>query len=504
MGILYGIQVRPTSFIRKILSAACCWLAFAHVWSVLAAESGRTASKIAVVAVVIEEGQTDTLKMAEGVGRKLSPYDQFNVIPADEVRRLLGGPGAIEAATEDLEKLERMYQEAYLKSYSFEYQEAVKKLNEVLKRLEKAPDRPSRWGLFINANIHLGKSLSNLKKKKAAQEAFKMVLRSRPEMKLTQKEHPVKDVNLWEKARSQVKKAEKGKLILDTDPSGAEVFLDGETVGFTPFIREFPRGRYHLKIHHKASGLSYRRWVDVGDEISRFRIDLDFESSLLTGLPQPAIKLPEGKIEVPEKWLLMLGERLGIRHLVVIEKGVEEQSAYWSASLFDLGSGRLERKIRVEESGNTTGDVARFIATGEVPEKGVVEDKITEPTVGEVEAKKSAAKTSEDLKVVSKMTEQPWYRKWWPYTVVGAVLLGSGVAANLVANDYYGDASGLASKRDAADAWMGVAIGGYVLAGVSIILGIVLDVTWDDYDSSPKLVPVVGQGEVGITWTFSF
>ena len=504
MGIPYGTQVRPTSSTRRILTAACCWLAFANVWSALAAESGHPASKIAVVAVVTEEGQSDTLKMAEGVYGKLSPYEQYEVLPVEDIRRLLAGTGAVGDATEDVEKLESLYQDAYLKSYSFECQDAVEKLKDVIERLRRTPDSPARWGLFVKANIYLGKSLLNQKKNKEALEAFKMVLRTRPEMNLSPKEHPVRDINLWEKARTQVKKATKGKLILDTEPSGAEVFLDGETVGFTPFIRELPNGRYHLRLHHKVTGLSYRRLVDVGEEVSRFRIDLAFESSLLTGLPQPVIRLPEGQIEVPEKWLTRLGERLGVGYLVVVEKGIEEKKTYWSSSLFDLGGGRLARKIRVEESGDTAGDMARFIATGEVPDKGVVEDKKSVSTGGEVEEKESDTKPSVDLKIVSTKTKQPWHRKWWPYAVGGAVLLGGGVAANLVANDYYDDPGGLASKRDAADTWMGLAIGGYVLAGMSIILGIVLDTTWDGDSGSSRLVPVARPGGVGVMWSVSF
>ena len=125
MGILQGMQVQPTSSIRDILVAACYCLIFTYAGSALAAENGRSSSKIAVVALIPEEGQSDTMKMAEGVYKKLSAYDQFEVLPVDDVSRLLRGPGFVGAPTEDLEKLRGLYQDGYLKSYSFEYQESI-------------------------------------------------------------------------------------------------------------------------------------------------------------------------------------------------------------------------------------------------------------------------------------------------------------------------------------------------------------------------------------------
>jgi hypothetical protein len=442
--------------------------------------------------------------MADGVHKKLSSHKQVKAIWVIEVRRLLGGSGAIRAPTEDLERLRGIFQDGYHKSYSFSYQEAVIKLQLVQRGLKKAPDNQARWDLFIKTHIYLGKSFMGMKKNDVAMDAFKVILRTRPEMKLSRKDHPEKDIQLWEKARVQVKKAKKGKLVVDTEPSGAIVFLDGAMVGVTPFIGSFPLSCYHMRLQHKGTGLSHARNVGVWEEMTRLRIDLAFESSLLPDLSHPSIKLPEGQIEVPTKWWPWIGERLEVGQIAVVEKGREEEKTYWSASLVDLGDGRLVRKVRLEEGGDIVGELARFIATGEVSDKALVAETKSEPSGDDVEPKESVLDPSVELKIASTRTARPWYRKWWPYAVGGAVLLGGGVAANLVANDYYSDTGGLSSKQDAADTWMGVAIGGYVLAGVSIIMGIVLDVTWDDEGSSHRLVPVAGQGEVGMMWVYRF
>lgn len=511
------MPAQPTCITRKILIAACCCLIVAFSGSVFSAEGGGTTYKLAVLAVVSDEGQSETLKMAEGVYRKLltaefdtlmPPHEKYEVLPVDEVRRLLAGTGTVGAPTEDLERLRGLYQDGYLKSYSFKCEEAVEKFKAVMKGLENAPDSPARWNLYVKTNIYMGKSYLGLKKKKEAMEAFKVVLRTRPKMSLSKKEHPVKDIKLWKKALAGLDREKKGKLVLDTEPSGTLVFLDGEQVGVTPFIGSYPGGRYHLRLYNKETGLSHSRWIKVKELTKTFRFNLFYESSLLTGLTHPAIKTPEGNNEVPFKWWPWISERLGMSRAATIRMVVDEGKQYWEVSLVDAGNGEDIRECRVEhgsaDKDTMAVNLAKFLVTGQLKD-GMV---LTVRTKDEWHQHENPArlKIKPGIIVTEKTTppSAPWYRNWWPYAVCGAVLLGGGVAANLVANDYYDNPGGLASRRDAADTWMGVAIGGYVLAGVSIILGIVLDATRDEGGGSQALVPVARTGEMGLIWFLRF
>jgi len=61
------------------------------------------------------------------------------------------------------------------------------------------------------------------------------------------------------------------------------------------------------------------------------------------------------------------------------------------------------------------------------------------------------------------------YRSYWPYIPGSVVLAGGGLASHLYSADLHENTSGLKSKADAADVWMGVAIGGY-----SLFLGLMM------------------------------
>jgi len=463
---------------------------------------------VAVLALVTTGDEDMLARLAAAVQRELQDSKRIEVIAADPLARLLSRGGAPLRASETQERLSGIFQQGYLQSYSFEYRKALATLGRVSEGLERLPSSPKRWKLWVKTRIFSGICLAGLKNEAAALQAFATVLRTRPDMKLSRRDYSPKTIQLWEKTRKRLLSLPRGQLAIESDPGGARVMLDGMEVGATPFIGRFYHGQYHLHVIHPGTGGAVR-WVQIGEKPARFRFRLSFEGALRLDNVHPCVRLPAGRQSLPDHWWPWLGDRLGLRFLVVVRRIEDQGRPYLTASLVDLERGRRLREASLELTGTredtlkqAAADLSDFLVTGKAAPRLKVEElpQAPQPDL------RTATQQIPELPV--HYAPRPWYRSWWPYAAASGAALALGIGSHLASDHYQRKADNAAtvaaenSFQDKADTWIGVAIAGYAVAAAAAVTALVLELTYEPVEVFPSssLVPSAGPGQVGLVW----
>ncbi|HUT99815.1 MAG TPA: PEGA domain-containing protein [Myxococcota bacterium] len=473
--------------------------------------AGDVKGPLAVVALI--DGHEDSLlaRLAGAVQHELAAGGKIEVLSAERTAVLLSGGGQAGPAAEGLERLEGIFQQGYLQSYSFQYAKALSTLKRVQEGIARLPVDAERWRLWIKTKIFQGISLAGLKKEDQALQCFAVVLRTRPEMELSRQDYSPKTIRLWDKARKRLGGLPQGQLAVESDPPGAEILLDGQQIAKTPFIGSYPQGRYHLQVLHPKTG-GAQRWVEVGEQPVRVRFQLSFEGAIALDLAYPCVRLPAGADKLPAQWWPWLGERLGLRYLVAVRRRTEKGRAYLAASLVDLERGRKLREGWLEYAGSGPEEVAGYAAD---LSGFLVTGKAKPP----IEARALPKETARPEPAEQQLPElpvhyapRPWYRSWWPYTIAAGVMLGVGLGTTLGYEGYMRDFNkavtekGKDAAKQNANACLGVAITSYVLAGAAALTAIIAPLTYRPKEifTESSLLPSVGPTGAGIVWVGRF
>lgn len=476
------------------------------------AESHPPEGPVAVLALVTADDEDMLARLAAAVQQELQASKRIEVIAADPLARLLSRGGAPLRASETQERLSGIFQQGYLQSYSFEYRKALDTLKRVSEGLERLPSSPERWKLWVKTRIFSGICLAGLKDEPAALQAFATVLRTRPDLNLSRREYSPKTIQLWEKARKRLLSLPRGSLAVESDPAGAKVMLDGKEVGTTPFIGRYYHGQYHLHVIHPGTGGAVR-WVQIEDKPARFRFQLSFEGALRLDNVHPCVRLPAGRKSLPDHWWPWLGDRLGLRFLVVVRRIEDQGRPYLTASLVDLERGRRLREASLELAGTQDAmlkqaavDLSDFLVTGKAAPSLKVEKLPQAPQPDMARA------TQQIPELPIHYAPRPWYRSWWPYAAAGGAALALGIGSHLASDHYQREAdnaasvAGQKSAQDKADTWMGVAIAGYAVAGAAAVTALIIELTYEPVEVFPgsALVPSVGPGQIGFVLVGEF
>jgi hypothetical protein len=460
-----------------------------------AAEEATSPQSIAVVVLLSaseELGDPSTFVMMQ---RELETFPQIKVLPFSESSSRLGGDRIAFEDESDLEQLSNLFQQGYLQSYSFEYLAAEATLSRVLSELEQTLPNKSRWDLFVRSQIFRGIALLGLKDDEGCAQSFLSVLRTRPELQLNRDEYPPKTIEAWERAKKRLASIPHGKLVVESEPSGANVLLDGVAVGKTPWIGSPYQGRAHLRIEQEGIG-GVSRWLEIQSEPVQVRSQLKYETSLLLRGPLVALRQPQKELDFPASWWPWLGSRLGIKQLIAVSLHPAASRIRWMASLVDLERGRTIRECWLELSPNhpiddTQNDsrvVLEFLINGKPAERLQI------PSASHEEHPKIGSDELLLMQLKQELKPSPWYRRWWPYSAAGAGLLAFGIGSHLTSETHHRASdkaltlSASNREKELSTLWLDLAVGSYILGGTAILGGVFADLTYRPENHSPPLV----------------
>jgi len=476
-----------------------------------AEEAQALKGPLAVLGLAPHQGAADRVAgFAQEIQEELVSSNQVEVYNPAMLSQLLTGDGPTISSRENLERLKGIFQQGYLQSYSFEYRKALNTLHRVLDGLDRLPPSPGRWELWIKAKLFQGISLLGLEQEGPALKSFAAVLRTRPGFELSRKEYSPKTIQLFKKAAKRLAALPTGSLAVQTDPPGAQVFLDGHPVGKTPFIGRYPHGQYHLQVQHQKAGGAVR-WVRLTEKPARVRLQLSFEGALVLQSIHPCVRLPQSAQRLPEQWWPWLGDRLGLRLLVAVRHYQEDKRPYLSAALVDLERGLRIREASLELPDDSNGKLGQNA-------KALSDFLITGKTIPALQVKQLSTAAKPDPlgtrvpDLPAQYAPRPWTRKWWPYLTAAGILAGGGLGAHLASDHYQrkADQSGgvvqQKENQDSADSWLAVAISGYALAGAALITGLILRATYDPVEvfEGSSLIPAFDQRGIGAMYRFNW
>jgi len=486
-----------------------CMFLTKQVWGVEA-----NAQAPAVFALIHDPAHDhDTLELSRLLQQALGE----KALGRADLRRRLSGVGPSQVSEAQAKNLQQHYEQAFLQTYSFEYKQAIRSLQDLQSELDMLPPGPLRWSLFVKSHIALGMAMEGAKNRTGAIQAFAAVLRTRPDMELSRREYSTKTIQLWNLAAKRLDALNRGSLAVDCDPHEAELFLDGVRVGTTPYLGTFAMGRYYLQAK-RADGSSAERWVNLGPRPTRLSLRLLKEPELLLDGLHPALLLPAGQKGLPGRWWDWLSRRLGGAKLILVERNCPKTGCEFRLRLVDPISGHSLRHARLtrvspEQLPATAISLAEYLVDGRP--SGRLEPAGRRPE-DEPEAGHELSRQNEALVPVLPELEafadiQPWHQRWWPYAIGSAGLVGLAVAAQFGharCQDAAEEAltlQGVENNQQLADLYLGLAITGYTLAAASLVTGLVLEWTFESELTEHQLGLHPGpDGSMGITWTTRF
>jgi len=328
--------------------------------------------------VVIASGRCDDLNLLSG-GRLLQASLEDRL--GDQ---LLGHPQLIERfgapPAHGVEEIQAQLDLARVHYYASDHLKARAKLEDALGELHRMPPGRNHWAMVSSANLLYGLVLRQSGEAQRAIEAFSRVLRLVPEFQLDPDYYPPSVRSDFDRIRERVQHAAKVRIEIRSNPSGADVFIDGLREGATPLALELLTGTYQLML--AKNGATSRPHAMRLEKPESVHIDLDFEGRIHL---DEILCLSEAAGE--PAWVrgaVRLATLAGAEHAVVarLQDGAGRQS-WLTASLVSAQSGGKVREAGFPFEGpafasESLEQLSDFMVTGQARGAIVVVDS-TQP-----------------------------------------------------------------------------------------------------------------------------
>lgn len=306
-------------------------------------------------------------------------------------------------APESLEPAKAAYAEGRTAYDNLDPDTAVTKFNDAISAYLKHPVEVEPAAL-ADAYVWLGASLQLRGDVAGAKSAFTTALLTDASATADPQFFGTDLLTLFGEARTELSKHPRGKLLVDSIPSGARVFLRGEDVGTTPIDeQETPSGRVRVVIT-RPGYVPFGAFPEVSsDKPLQLKPELE-PTPGLSAMQAEVMKLTtptawaEAQVPVAAK---AIGERLSARYLVIAAVGGDKHG---EVQAWDLQTGNKLKGLPVDVS---SGDWASTYTAAEKVKQWIANPPSTEP---------------------SKLAQVA--KKWWFWAAVGgaAAVLATGVA----------------------------------------------------------------------------
>jgi hypothetical protein len=337
-------------------------------------------------------------------------------------------------AVRSRDEIQRQLASAQTQFYNLQFYRANQQVEEALREIDTLPPGKDRWSLFTGAAMLRGMIKLGAKQAAQADETFRRILVLDPNYQLDPDYYSPSTRNAFERARKQLDAEPKVAFQVRSTPPGAEVYLDGLSVGKTPFNGRLWPGKYQMVLV-KGGDVSFPRAVSVGNTSSS-QVDLEFEGSVRPG--QPICISEQGAHEHNRAAnAVKLGATLGLDEIVLVRIQRQSPGAQWlTASLMNVQGGNDVRegglKMDVAGSSSQVSDLVAYIATGEASSQVVAVDPAKTSATPWGTTLGSANAEAPQPAAVTAHTQSPWTQNlsglrekaWIPAVAGGALLVG--------------------------------------------------------------------------------
>jgi hypothetical protein len=290
------------------------------------------------------------------------------------------------------EELQGEIDTAQQQFYQARYGRAIKQLEGALQEIARLAPGPRRWQLEVRARLLEGLIRTRLQTDASSEDAFARVLRLDPAYKLDPDYFGPSTIERFEKVRRQIASAPHHALEISSTPPGAEVFLEGRSMGTTPYRASIPEGSYQLLVS-KDGATSLHRELRLTAETSA-QVDLEFEGAVNW---KGVLCLADGREEGARlKYAVKLGSVLELDQVVLLRiQRLREGTSSLAATLLSVSRDQKIREgsLRLEgghlASDSEFAELARFMTTGEQ-----MPHVLPAPTAGEASHRGAAISAS--------------------------------------------------------------------------------------------------------------
>ena len=394
---------------------------------------GETASQNLNGIIIIDFGgkvpeESIRKSIVVSVRNSFSSFSKIKPVPEDIIidylqERLSKDKSEAKRKIKKAHKLLRYGKKAYQR---LKFQEALERFDRAKKGFIANLNELTSNKALLESYLYLGMTYSALGQTEDAYSEFRKALYLDPKKHLSLKDYPPSIVKTFEKAKQDISSLPGGTLLIDTVPSGCEVYVNGKKIGPTPINATYPVGEYFFKIAKEG----YKSWyelVSVEDKINSLDVELDpfiaDEELIMSLKPVEDISL----MNQDSKSLLKDISRKLSGPIILLGWIERDARDILFAQLYDTRTETLTPILRGGLGKNFSGidkgasklvsDLDSFIdsrgfvfVSGDtVPKKIPLFEKPKPPTKEEIRKAKKAN----------------WWRKWWVWALIGGAVAGS-------------------------------------------------------------------------------
>lgn len=282
---------------------------------------------------------------------------------------------------------------------------------------------------FIDALVGLGFSNGMSGVQDEAITAFKKALTFNPEAKYDFSRYPQNLHNLFKKAKKELETATTGDLKVTTEPSNAEVYVNGRFRGISPVVvRQLPVGAHYVKIRKLGfSRINQTMVVTAGTNLQTVVLKASRRKSLLDS------KIPTFRLDVAETkasdTIVDLRSLFFVDHVIFAAVFGAGEQRQLQLSLFDLERRKRLKQIKVSVSVKSFDLAAATKAIKKLLDG--VSLTLTPERRPDHKVKTTVVKST------------PLYKKWWFWTVIGVAVAGGAAAGIILGTRKSGGEAGL-------------------------------------------------------------
>jgi len=448
----------------------------AGLLAVVLTSSGAVAAPRMALVALGDCKDPDLLRYARQFEERLSERVGPQLLPEEQFQARVGPP-----PTHALDEARRQVSTAENLFYNDRVADSLALLDQTLAELERLPPGPERAKIFGDAQLIRGMTLSAQRRRDASDDAFRAVLRVDPRHVMSPDAFSPTFRQRFEKLRTELARARKARLSVQSQPTGATVYVDGFALGHTPATLDLVPGTYQTIPPSRA----------------------------------PCLQQPRDGRETPLGNALKLALLLEVDQLVVLRLDRPAAGPSWlSAAVLNAQTAQRTREGGIQlgsgrSGGDDLGELARFVVTGEAGERVVP----VNPSTGQasVLALPPPAAVSQPQLISTRTWRTP---TGIALTATGAVALGLGVLFQVKANDsaskfnqaYAGGAAPLPSQVGTVDGYRSdahtqqtLAYVGYAVGAVALGTGLWL---WITDGKATGTTVVAGPGSLSLAGRF--